>query len=555
MSGHQWLTGSPATRLLREYEKLIDEYHTTLPFFRNLDHSSVFFALAAFDSLLIACQSHLMPHIAAGEIVQPLKSIEEGLSTGLRWLADQDLPSNGIMPREDADAFNNAGEFLNHSMNYADVQDMHISLNRGLVHVEASPKTKAIRFHIDANQDSLQGVDWIIIEGERRRRRVSSFSFKSFERLSSVQAFLLNQRATYHDGRIVLEDPNALRNEDYQQFLSRLLSGKPQFIDNNDDLGGFSGSEFTSVWISLLGWSLAIVPQFLNLSENGRFQPRCLPTQVVPRDEFLNVIEHLCGLSKDKVQLIMDRLTLGNNVTKQEVFLQPIIANDTHVCWSVFVVLNSSYQRNMLKLMARSPIHVKSLSDNLVGAKERHFLGEVGRLLSSRGYQFKILSKYKSEHTEGDVDLIAYHTSSRGEVLIVEGKTVLPPDEINEVDSVTEDLIAAQDQLRKSIDYISDGNGHRLWKQVDWESVERICGIVLTPQTTPNPRYDFSEFPCGTLELLRMYARPKDLKRPSRIWRFLKDRAWLSELSDADHGHREIAVGGITYLLPELRMM
>lgn len=541
--------------MLRECEKLLDEHHTTLPFFTSLDHSSVFFTLGAFDSLLVACHSHLMPDIASGHLVQPLKSIEEGLSTGLRWLADQDLPSNGILPREDSDALSRAGEFLNHSSQYADLQDMYISFNRGLMHVESSPNTKAIRFHINASQDSSQCVDWIILEGERRRRRVSAFSFKAFATLSGIRTLLQNQRATYHDGRVVLQDPRALRNEEYRQFLSRLLGGVPQFIDKNDDLGGFSGSEFTSMWISLLGWSFAIVPRFLSLSENGEFQARCLPTQVVPKDEFLSVIEHLSGVSKDKIQIIVDRLTLGNNVTKQDVFLQPIIANDTHVCWSVYVVLNSSYQRNMLKLMARSPIHVKSLCDNLVGGKEREFLGDVGRLLSARGYQYKILSKYKSGKTEGDVDLIAYHTSYPKEVLIVEGKTVLPPDEINEVDSITEVLIAAQDQLRKAIDYINDGNGHRLWGQVDWKSVKRICGIVLTPQTTPNPRYDFSEFPCGTLELLKMYARPKDLKRPSRIWSFLKDRPWLSHLKDADHGHREVTVGEITYLIPELRLI
>ena len=101
--------------------------------------------------------------------------------------------------------------------------------------------------------------------------------------------------------------------------------------------------------------------------------------------------------------------------------------------------------------------------------------------------------------------MLAYNTRSPEELLLVEAKSILAADEINEVDAATTELVRAQGQLRRTIEILGRMPTHQkagLFKFVRWENVTHYYGMVLTPDTHPNERYDHSEIPAISLDAL-----------------------------------------------------
>jgi len=258
------------------------------------------------------------------------------------------------------------------------------------------------------------------------------------------------------------------------------------------------------------------------------------------------------------VARITDRLTYDCSNKKAQILLQPLIRLGGKVLWSPWVVRKSRHDRNILKLMARTP-ELKLISDNVVGQRERAFLNLIGRHLAKKsGYQYKINTDISNGVQFAEIDLLAYRTRVPQEVLIVEAKTILAVDETNEIADATDKLISAQRQVLSTLDILKalDVDRRRLlFRFVDWSKVSDYYPLVMTPDSHPNTLYSDQVVPHVTFASLANYVKPRDVSRPSRIWLTCRDKDWIKQRTPARHyAFKDVAVGNLTYSLPYVKI-
>lgn len=549
----QWLTGEPAETLLRAYEEnVLDCHYESLPYWIHLGESSAYSLLAAFDSLAFI-PGLFDPRKHTVETVQLKKRIEDGLAQSVRWLFRAGK-SSSILPQSSYTLIEKAGEFIWHAADYVDIADLHVSYGRGLETIAVDLASRHVRFDtVNDPQDIFGG---------------SCFEDSAFEELGSARerraslgpvrrnTFLRSLLSVHHSclsGRIVLETVDPLAGAEMDDFVRRTWPSNAREVPDSVDLGGFTGGDFSSFWSALSRWSLCAFRLFIKHLEGGRPQHECMPSQVVERRLFVDRISQLGSLTQEKVEGILDRLTLGRAVERPEIFLQPFICSEKQVGWSVFVILASRFQRNMLKLMARQS-EFKTLADNLIGGRERVMLHDFAAMLTNRGYQYCLTKSLRHADQDCEIDLLAWTSKARQQVLVVEWKAILLPDEINEVNEATDRLIEGQRQVIRSISQIRKAPVSLLrevFRFVPWQDVTELYGIVLSRDGGPNQRYDHSEIPASSIATIRARLRRTDLKTPQRIVRALQERRWLRELQDTSkHVHRAVPVGNVTYEIP-----
>ena len=172
--------------------------------------------------------------------------------------------------------------------------------------------------------------------------------------------------------------------------------------------------------------------------------PKLIPTQFHEYDQLNAILAQLSNIDIHKVVTISDRLHFNNATSWPDIHLQPLLRCGTFVAWSPSIIQSSSYMRNMLRLMARTP-SLKTIADDVIGNREHAMLRSLGGSLSRRGKcDFKLNTRIESNGKSAEVDLVAYNKRNPTELLVVEGKTVLAVDEINEVDKATSEMQSGQ---------------------------------------------------------------------------------------------------------------
>ena len=259
------------------------------------------------------------------------------------------------------------------------------------------------------------------------------------------------------------------------------------------------------------------------------------------------------NLSEEKSRSITERLTFGAwDQRNPDIFLQPLVGNASHVAWSPYVIQISNFERNMLKLMARGPKKYKGLADNLIGAREKVAIQRFGEHLKKNfGYQYK--TRVLLPRCQGEIGLLAFHTKHPSQMLIVEMKSVLEVDDVNEMHQSTLEMISGQNQLRRVFKLLGEMNieeKQRLWNQPNWSSTTDFYGLILTPSSPPNPSYDHREIPAVTLETVMRHFNPRQFRSPRSIWNTSVKKPWLPDSSKLYLIYQPLEVGGITYEIP-----
>ena len=115
-----------------------------------------------------------------------------------------------------------------------------------------------------------------------------------------------------------------------------------------------------------------------------------MPTQVVRSGEFIRSMATLSGLPAVTVESILGRLKVDHRTNKLDMYLQPLLCGGEWVAWSVRGVQMSVSQRNLLKLMARTPAH-KLMADAIIGGRERTLLADIATWL--KGKKWTVITK------------------------------------------------------------------------------------------------------------------------------------------------------------------
>ena len=145
-----------------------------------------------------------------------------------------------------------------------------------------------------------------------------------------------------------------------------------------------------------------------------------MPTQVVRRGEFIRSMATLAALPPVTVESILSRLKVDHRTNKLDMYLQPLLCGSEWVAWSVRGIQMSRSQRNLLKLMARTPAH-KAMADAIIGARETSLLAEIAAWLKGKGWTVST-NRELPGLDDGEVDLIGWNWSYPTEILIIEAK-------------------------------------------------------------------------------------------------------------------------------------
>lgn len=542
------------TIAVRQFEQVIDNGYRSLPIFSRPLDVALYGLLAAYDSHIVS-QRMLSDAIGGKPFtvgqVQLFKSRGEGLVWALRWLLEaKKIPDARPLPSEDL--ISEAAELIEYGAKYYRIGMMYAHFSKGQAQAVVDIGAKYVRFEYDHKYLS-RNFSWGFHDS------VSNENMQKASR--NTQQIMMLQSAAQHsyqqisfhleNGHIVLDAPTELLHPDIQAW-SNVVCSEQHIFPATHDMGCFTLQDFNQFWQAFMAWSMCVTEFYLSAWESRSVpQENVMPTQSVSRKLFIETICCLAGLSADIVESITTRLTYDWRTGKPDVFLQPLFCGKESVAWSPGVIQMSRSQRNLLKLMARTP-REKSLADNVIGNREIQLLSELQTILERKGWSVA-LNRNISGNDEAEVDILATNWSYPDEVLIVEAKAFLQADDVNEIKSATLEMQHAQEQVARIIKILATmslDDRRRLFPFVEWEKVKYWFGVIITPETEPSINYDHSKIPALSLLTLQYRLRAKDWVGPRRIWQAMVQRKWQAFIRDAEYSSEKTELAGITYDLP-----
>jgi hypothetical protein len=281
-------------------------------------------------------------------------------------------------------------ELVKCGTSYADIADMYMMYGRNLVEVETDTDGRRIRFRMKDGGNETKEIHGFLQAHDFQRRIARQNKKTQRTSFSNLMAELSQIGISAQNGRLHIRDIGCLNKAVFENAVANEIRPELLPFDISTDLCGFSFGEYTQFWYAISNWSNCLLLLFVLSLRKGIDQLECVPTQLLTEAEFLSSMVILSGLPIETVGRITERLTYDHANRKAEIFLQPLIRLDGKVLWSPWIIRKSRYDRNMLKLMARTP-ELKEIADDAVGSRERSFLNLIGRFLACRsGYQYKL---------------------------------------------------------------------------------------------------------------------------------------------------------------------
>lgn len=533
---------------LRHYEEqVLDAQYSKWPIW-SYDKEQIIYALfAAFDSMYVVFR--MVNPTTVGHF-QHFKYVEEGFVYALRCFTRHHGISP-LRPTGESPIICAAGDFLNFCARYALVAHLHQMTSQGLCDAEIDETTKMVtfvpRWKWEEGEGFSQGlqVDLANIKGTR-----------SNVEPSAVREELENVNFSLFAGRIVFNDYNFLGSTALRGVATATSSGENLFLPANFKIRTFCFRQFISVMEIIQTWSFVSIMLYESLMNQGYPQESCMPTQVLKLDMFISVLNKHTRIEESVVLDIVSMLSydMGH---KGDVYLKPFYVSDGKIMWSPFQVSKSRYKRNLLKLMSRTP-ELEAEASNLIGSRETLLASTIGKLFAKKGgYSFKTNVPIKSPTGNGEIDILLYTNKAPSEVLLVEIKSVLAADDINEVKSATDQMMKGQKQIKKAIDILKtmpDRDKLVIYPFVNWDVVKEYYGLVVSPDTFPGRKYCHDDIPGTTFQIMKYQLCAKDFKKPSSICSAFKTMEWKVKPLSSNVVYEDIAFEDVTYRIPSVEL-
>jgi hypothetical protein len=533
---------------LHEYEKRLDEYHKSLGLWARRRPEAVYAVMGVLDA---PYHLRLAAPALTEDFTQQHKALEEGVSQALRWLIG---PGNtSVRSIANRDLHEEAAQFCMHASDYVRIADFHMSCGRGWAVAHVDPSLHTVTFEAIEGPGPSAVMTW---HGDFRNqahharclaKRLKASDFEHAEEVLREVGYRLS------DGHVLLDRlPDDLIDKTGGAFRLFREFELVQLSPTADMLG-FTMGEFWMFIDAITLWSHAAFIRYSDCVARGLPQEECMPTQIVGEDEFVEQISRLSRLSVKSVEAVRDRLTYSPG-PKGDILLTPFLRGEGSICWSPTGVINYAHERNLLKVMSRGTKLVREHAATINGARARTLGRLLGHEFARHGYQFKLDTPIAANGESTDVDLLLYQRARPDEILAIEAKALVSPDEINEVDDATEKVIRAQDQVRCAIRILRSmpiSEKRQKFKFVNWDRVTRFFGIVATADVEPHSLVEQAEVPVLTYASLRWRFRPRDFRSPSRFWGICVQRPWQDEeVTEEGDIYQDIKVGDLLYRLP-----
>lgn len=539
--------------VFRAFEVRLDEHYKTLGLWKMPREQAIYAVLTVFDSVQCSLfEQGIGPNGVLGRI-EKLERVRDGVIQAVRWLC-RGLDEVGVRSTSDDLILRAADEFTKFAGDYAMIEIFHMMYGRDLATVDVDEEQQVVTFQAsDGPGLSSTATSHELCMGQKEH--ADEFGQGVLGKEGGILVALEAVERTCVDGRIELKGLTREIFDLSKPVMEMLLNVETMGLEDNDDLAGFSVGEYRAFcravvtwgWIAVMGYKRMVV-------EDGIPPQKCMPTQVVNRQEFIDIVTSGVGLSVEKTGAIVERLRYCPDA-KSDVVLHPFLMGGENIAWSPCLFNASRHERNMLKVMARGGGVLKARADDLIGGRERKFLRQIGARFARCGYQHQIRINIDADEDATDVDIMLYRSAKPDQLLLVEGKTILAPDEINEVHDATEKCLAGQEQLslaRSILGRMPERRKAELFKIVDdWREVRDVFLVVITADGEPSIALDHAEIPVISYDVFRRRLRSCDFSSPRRFWSACVRRSWLKEeLSEGKLHFKSIPVGDITYRLP-----
>jgi hypothetical protein len=541
--------------ILRKFEtNVLDVYHKSLPFWNLPIETRLYAIMAAYDSTIIPIlfADNSTKSVRA---IQDIKTLDDGFIQALRWIfADsKNLEPTSVSNQE---IFETAVSFLIYCSQYARIAYFHMMYDQKLAKISADEANRIIRFYIPKDIKGKEPWKAFAARSESLNRLMKNFENKRITLHQNANPIIAKFKYRLQKGRIELEDIKPLAISQIAKLADFYTNREIMLIEDDVDLVGFTFRQYKIFWNAIMRWSLCVQQIFVDLIIKKVPIHECMPTQIIDRKNFHISIQELTQLSPEIINAIVQR----SNMIKQpqaDIFLQPLIVGNENISWCPFVIQNSQYKRNMLKLMTRTK-SLKNKGDDINGSREKPLLKEFGLLIAKKGKSdFKLNRSLKYEDESGEVDLLVHNRRFPDEILLVEGKALLAPDEVNELSTATKVLIRAQDQVLRNRDILNKmpvNQKNSLYPFVNWDKVSRYYLLVVTPESPAGTNYDETVIPAITLEEIKLFLKTRDYHSPCSFWEACKNKIWLRHLEPDEEHYDDISVDNVTYQIPVARM-
>ena len=348
-----------------------------------------------------------------------------------------------VSPNEDKALFEEGMQFLVCGKFDFPIADCHKMYGRHLLTFEVDESNRTVRFRTPDGIRPGEGVVGFVESSNARNLSAADLAPNNDASLAKALSLHLNTVSYHVDGGCIrIDDILSLNHEVVKRWALHLTSGDTLLLEDSLDLAGFTVREFLSYFDALRRWSVCATNLAVKFVAKAPHPPNLpAPTQVVPYDGFVAGMVKLTTLPETTIIGITERLLYDNRTGSPDIHQQPLIRGDNVIAWSPRVVVDSREVRNLLRLMTRTP-GLKKDAATIVGNRERLMLSKLGNYLATHaGYAFKVATDVEYGGEKGELDLLAYNPKYAEELLLIEGKTVLDADEINEVNAVTEEMI------------------------------------------------------------------------------------------------------------------
>ena len=533
----------------REFERnVLDRAYLSHPIWAYNKNEILYSLFAAFDSMLLPFIT--LPEKSIGQL-QIFKSIEEGFVQALVWYHGKygivkplSSSNNGLICA--------AGDFLLFCAKYAVVAHFHISVDKKLCTVDVDKESRIVTFIPTSKQwDGGGGFgQGAYVETVLHKEIIQSINDES------VVAELKNIPFSLLNGRVVFNDFSFLAS---QLLIDKATSGsriERLYLPKNSRIHGFKLKQFEKIKAILQTWAFAARTIYLTLAHQGVAQEDCMPTQLIETSDLIKILSRYSEVDEQIVKQIVTLLSFGT-IPKPDVYLQPLYVAEDMCLWSPFVLGKTKGKRNLLKLLARMPSGSDEIA-NLIGSREANILNDLGLFFAKRGgYSYKLNTQVSHGPDKGEVDMLIYNPKVPSEVLVVELKCILPVDDINEVCSATNEMVKAQDQIRKIWRILSsspNNNKKKVYPFVNWGKVTSYYGLVVTPESYPSRNYVHDEVPATTIQIIKFHLKTKDLKKPSTICRAFKQKSWNENPTSEIVSYDVITIGDVIYRIPGVEL-
>jgi len=536
--------------LFREYERQLDDHHTTLGLWTKPRAEAIYAVLTIPDAVFLVPMLSNMPPVMTGGLGQSLKQGEEGVTQALRWLCAEGNTS--VQSVADHGLIELAHEYTLFASKYVNIADFHMMYGRGLAEVTIDSANKTVTFESVSGPGQTDASAWHELVRDQANRGMDLALGMNSTDVTRSKRVLAGIGHDLVEGRIVLAPlPNDLVPCLGETLLTtRGLEHVP--LPVGTDLMGFTIDEFWSFTGAVTAWSHAAFMRYCRCVRQKTPQHECMPTQLVDEAFFVEQVSRLGNLDAAKVKAVLDRLTYQPG-PKADILLTPFLHSENRIAWSPTVVMKMRHERNLLKVMARGPKAMSDYAATVNGCRDRPLAQLIGAEFNKHGYQYKLEERIAAGGEETDVDVLLWLSAKPAELLIIEAKAILPPDEINEVNDAAEVMLEAQEQVLCAIRILKAmpiGEKQRKFKFVPWERIEYYAGIAATTDAEPHSKIDPKQVPVISLNTLRSRFQPRDFRSPRRFWQTCADRPWVrSEIEEGDERHIDARVGELTYRL------